>query len=96
MPLKVRLVKSTMTRATQTGDIIVERLKAAGAPVDEVLACDLIQEGAPCVPEPPIGKELWDPGADVRTIKLFIPNTFSIFAYFKILSPGLFGGGSPH
>ena len=65
MPLKVRLVKSTLTRATQTGDVIVERLKAAGSPPDEVHACSLIEEGAPCVPEPPISKEIWDPSADV-------------------------------
>ena len=71
LPLRVRLVKSTMTRATQTGDIVLERLAAAGAAVDEVKACDLIQEGAPCVPEPPIGKDLWDPGADV-SVQFFV------------------------
>ena len=71
LPLRVRLVKSTMTRATQTGDIVLERLAAAGAVVDEVKACDLIQEGAPCVPEPPIGKDLWDPGADVSLLRIW-------------------------
>ena len=44
-----RLVKSTMTRATETANIILKHL-----PEDtQHSSCDLIREGAPCVPEPP-------------------------------------------
>ena len=49
---RVRLVKSSMTRATETGDIIHKHL--ADIPIE---SCDLIREGAPCMPEPPIGKQ---------------------------------------
>jgi len=51
---RVRLVKSSMTRATETGDIIHKHL--ADIPIE---SCDLIREGAPCMPEPPI--ESWTP-----------------------------------
>ena len=44
-----RLVKSTMTRATETANIILKHL-----PEDtQHSSCDLIREGPPCVPEPP-------------------------------------------
>ena len=46
-----RLVKSTMTRATETANIILKQL-----PDIEHTDCDLIREGAPCVPDPPIGE----------------------------------------
>ena len=48
---RVRLVKSSMTRATETGNIIHSRL-----PQVPIESCDLIQEGAPCEPDPPIGR----------------------------------------
>lgn len=51
----IRLVKSTMTRATETANIILKTL-----PVEiDSSSCDLIREGAPCVPEPPL--ESWTP-----------------------------------
>ncbi|ELU15131.1 hypothetical protein CAPTEDRAFT_21910 [Capitella teleta] len=48
------LVHSTLTRATETADCILEHLKEL--PVQK---CDLLQEGAPCPPEPPVGH--WRP-----------------------------------
>jgi len=50
----IKLVKSTMTRATETANIILKQL-----PEIENSSCDLIREGAPCVPDPPI--ESWAP-----------------------------------
>jgi len=51
----IKLVKSSMTRATETADIILKQL-----PEIENSSCDLLREGAPCMPEPP--SESWDPG----------------------------------
>ncbi|CAH1962870.1 unnamed protein product [Acanthoscelides obtectus] len=48
------IIKSTMTRAQETGNIISESL-----PEVEVINCDLIREGAPIPPDPPIGS--WKP-----------------------------------
>jgi len=50
----VKLVKSTMTRATETANIILKQL-----PEIEHTNCDLLREGAPCVPDPPV--ESWTP-----------------------------------
>eukprot|EP00092_Neocalanus_flemingeri_P019885 GFUD01021540.1.p1 GENE.GFUD01021540.1~~GFUD01021540.1.p1 ORF type:complete len:315 (+),score=65.89 GFUD01021540.1:57-1001(+) len=50
----IKLVKSTMTRATETANIILKHL-----PDIEHSDCDLVREGAPCVPDPPI--ESWSP-----------------------------------
>jgi len=50
----IKLVKSTMTRATETANIILSQL-----PDIEHTNCDLLREGAPCVPDPPI--ESWSP-----------------------------------
>ncbi|XP_042203910.1 serine/threonine-protein phosphatase PGAM5, mitochondrial-like isoform X2 [Homarus americanus] len=50
-----RVVFSTMTRATETANIIMEKLSG----VEEVESCDLLREGAPIPPEPPIGS--WKP-----------------------------------
>lgn len=44
-----RIIRSTMTRATETADIIHQYL-----PDIPMSACDFIREGAPIVPEPPI------------------------------------------
>lgn len=55
-----RLVKSTMTRAQETGKIIAQKLDAAPAVVEH---CSLIEEGAPIAPEPPIGH--WRPEPSV-------------------------------
>ena len=46
----IKLVKSTMTRATETANIILKQL-----PDIEHTSCDLLREGAPCVPDPPTG-----------------------------------------
>ena len=46
----IKLVKSTMTRATETANIILSQLTDI-----EHTNCDLLREGAPCVPDPPIG-----------------------------------------
>lgn len=45
---KIHVTKSTMLRATQTADIILQQLP--GVPHS---SCDLLREGAPCMPEPP-------------------------------------------
>jgi len=51
----IKLTKSTMARATETANIILKQM-----PVEiENTTCDLIREGAPCVPEPPL--ESWLP-----------------------------------
>ena len=47
----VKLVKSTMTRATETADIILKQL-----PEIEHSSCNLLIEGDPCLPEPPSSK----------------------------------------
>ena len=46
----IKLVKSTMTRATETANIILKQL-----PDIEHTSCDLLREGAPCMPDPPSG-----------------------------------------
>ena len=49
----IKLVKSTMTRATETANIILKHL-----PDIEHTSCDLLREGAPCVPDPPSGPNI--------------------------------------
>jgi len=56
---KVTITKSTMTRATETGDIIHSHL-----PELEIQSCDLLREGAPCPPEPPTKPGDWDVGPE--------------------------------
>jgi len=56
---KVKITKSTMTRATETGDIIHSHL-----PELQIESCDLLREGAPCPPEPPTKKGDWDVGPE--------------------------------
>ncbi len=58
-PLTVNFVKSTMTRATQTANIILKHFPE----VTEHQSCDLIREGAPCPPDPPFPE--WDPTPSV-------------------------------
>lgn len=54
-----RLVQSTMTRATETAQIISQEL-----PKDlEVTSCNFLREGAPIRPDPPSGS--WRPEAKV-------------------------------
>lgn len=50
-----RFVYSTMTRATETANIMKEKMGDVG----EVEYCDLLREGAPIPPEPPLGS--WKP-----------------------------------
>merc|ERR1712059_918 len=50
----IGLVKSSMTRATETANIVLKQL-----PEIEHTSCDLIREGAPCEPDPP--SEHWTP-----------------------------------
>lgn len=50
-----RVVHSTMTRATETAEIILSKMDK----IEEVHKCDLLREGAPIPPEPPIGS--WRP-----------------------------------
>jgi len=50
------LVRSTMTRATETAEII-----SCSVPDVPVVNCDMIREGAPIPPEPPVGH--WRPEA---------------------------------
>jgi len=59
----IKLVKSTMTRATETANIILKQL-----PEIEHTSCDLLREGAPCIPDPPIG--------------LYLPPLMSFFKCF--------------
>ncbi|XP_044740364.1 serine/threonine-protein phosphatase Pgam5, mitochondrial isoform X2 [Chrysoperla carnea] len=50
------IVRSTMTRAQETGSIIIKTLNLSGVPVFD---CPLIEEGAPIPPEPGVGH--WKP-----------------------------------
>ncbi|CAL4129168.1 unnamed protein product, partial [Meganyctiphanes norvegica] len=50
-----RVVYSTMTRATETAEIIMSKMDK----VDDIESCALLREGAPIPPEPPIGS--WRP-----------------------------------
>jgi len=52
----IKLVKSTMTRATETANIILKQI-----PEIEEASCDLLREGDPCMPDPPIEDEDWSP-----------------------------------
>ena len=54
-----KLISSTMTRAKETADIIHKQLPEL--PREE---SDLLREGAPIPPEPPVGH--WRPEASVR------------------------------
>ena len=65
-PVRFSLYRSTMTRATETASIIVDQLED-GDLTSDVASCDLIREGAPIVPEPPIPKEYWSPSEHVRS-----------------------------
>ncbi|XP_055373220.1 serine/threonine-protein phosphatase Pgam5, mitochondrial isoform X2 [Condylostylus longicornis] len=51
-----RIISSTMTRAQETAQIVT---KALGVPITD--HCNLIREGAPIPPEPPVGH--WKPEA---------------------------------
>ncbi|QQP36579.1 Phosphoglycerate mutase family member 5 [Caligus rogercresseyi] len=55
----VRLTMSSMTRATETGNIILKELDPKIG--EGAKSCDLIREGAPAPPDPPLQKNIWDP-----------------------------------
>lgn len=63
-----RIIKSTMTRATETAEIIHTHL-----PDIPMTACDYIREGSPIVPEPPTNnwrpqpKQFFQDGARIET-----------------------------
>ena len=59
-----RLIHSTMTRATETASLILDKLDEL--PVDK---CDMLREGAPIPPEPPVGS--WRPEMHVSFISSF-------------------------
>ena len=54
---KIKLFHSTMIRAIQTANIIKEQLNLEK--IESVHMDDLLKEGAPIVPEPPVGH--WKP-----------------------------------
>lgn len=58
-----KLIVSTMTRAQETAKIIAEQIS------DDVKQrnCSLLEEGAPIVPEPPVGH--WKPEPHVSSKK---------------------------
>ncbi len=61
LPVNIRVVNSTMRRARETKEEIMTQLGEND--VQETLSDDLIQEGAPIVPEPPISPSHWPVGA---------------------------------
>nr|XP_002132166.1 serine/threonine-protein phosphatase PGAM5, mitochondrial [Ciona intestinalis] len=73
--LTTHFVKSTMTRAQQTGDLIYKQLENDEIPVED---SDLIREGAPVEPEPPI--QSWNP--DPKTFFLDGARIETAFRHF--------------
>ena len=67
-----------MTRATETANIILESLD-----MKDVEKCDMIREGAPIPPEPPIGH--WRPELHV-TIKLLKETQYQILKFLSLFS----------
>jgi len=63
----VQIIKSTMKRATETGDIVHKHL-----PDISIKPCDLIREGAPCPPDPettnwvPMPWDFYQEGAQIE------------------------------
>lgn len=81
------MIRSTMTRAQETGKIISNSLM----PI-KIENCPLIEEGAPIAPQPEVGH--WRPEPSVRSffavifMKYFFRSTiFSIAAVFSGRSP---------
>lgn len=56
LKLNVSFIQSTMSRATETAQIILKHFPGTTA-----TNCDLIREGAPCEPIPAISPLLWNP-----------------------------------
>lgn len=61
-----RVVASTMTRAQETMNLIVKEVDFDKSKVEH---CSFIREGAPAIPEPPVGH--WKPEAHVRFFLTF-------------------------
>ena len=59
MPVKINVIKSTMTRATETANLIIDQLPKDVVNQMNISSCDLIREGAPIEPEPPLSS--WNP-----------------------------------
>ena len=77
-PLTINFVKSSMTRATQTANIILKHFPE----VTEHQTCDLIREGAPCPPDPPYPE--WNPSDSDFFIEGKIPlNYFAQILCYK-------------
>ncbi|KAK6641571.1 hypothetical protein RUM44_013286 [Polyplax serrata] len=53
------LIKSTMVRAQETAEVVLSCLE--GVPLKKIKDCNLLEEGAPIPPEPPVGH--WKPEA---------------------------------
>ena len=64
----IKLVKSTMTRATETANIILKQV-----PEIEHSDCDLLREGAPCIPNPPMSTLLFISNLDKVFLKKLFP-----------------------
>lgn len=60
-----KMIKSTMTRAQETGKIISTKIETIPA----IEHCSLLEEGAPIPPEPPIGH--WRPEPSVKHFYIF-------------------------
>lgn len=60
--VEFNLIRSTMPRASETASLIMDEL---GRDDIKVTDCDLIREGAPIPPEPPVPKAVWDPEPNV-------------------------------
>lgn len=66
-----RVVASTMTRAQETMELIVKEVEFDKSKVEN---CSFIREGAPAIPEPPVGH--WKPEAHVRIDLIFFYSWF--------------------
>ena len=79
------LISSTMTRARETADIIHKVLP--DIPREET---DILREGAPIPPEPPLGS--WRPEKNVRIVDNKCVEVKSSMILLSIYSPNLMKG----
>ena len=68
-----KIIKSTMTRAQETGAIISSKIDNEKIPIEN---CSLLEEGAPIAPEPPIGH--WKPEPAVSTNEINVIHCFKV------------------
>jgi hypothetical protein len=78
VPPRIALVKSTMTRATQTGDIVHSQF-----PGVEIKPCDLLREGGPCMPDPPVGTLIFYIFSSYSYAILYITSQMSYLVIFE-------------